>query len=137
MRADLTVHAVHLGEMRVDVHVRDQVLSMDYPASPGAKPIPLEALLSSLAACAADTLHLVLCRKMSVSVTSLQVDVKAQRREEHPTILTEIELLYRVQSKGLNPEVLERAIQVSEEQLCPVLAMLRPGTRISSSWRIE
>src|ERR1700758_2644520 len=64
MRADLSVRAVHRGSMRVDVHVRDHVLAMDYPAEPGKAPTPLEVLMASLAACAANTLNLVLCRKM-------------------------------------------------------------------------
>jgi putative redox protein len=136
MRTDLTVRAVHLGEMRVDVHLRDHVLPMDYPAEADRNPTPLEVLLASLAGCAANTLRLVLCRKMGATVASLEVEATAQRREEHPTVLTEIELLYRLQGEGLSAEVVERAIRVAEDVLCPVLAMLRPGTKITSSWRM-
>ena len=35
MRTDLCVRAVHKGEMRVDVRVREHVLAMDYPAATG------------------------------------------------------------------------------------------------------
>jgi uncharacterized OsmC-like protein len=136
MRTDLTVRAVHLGEMRVDVYVRNHVLSMDYPGESDRNPTPLEVLLASLAACAANTLHLVLCRKMGATVASLEVVATAQRREEHPTVLTEIDLLYRLQCEGLSAEVVERAIRAAEDVLCPVLAMLRPGTKITSSWRM-
>jgi uncharacterized OsmC-like protein len=122
--------------MRVDVQVRSHVLPMDYPAAEGREPTPLEVLLASLAACAANTLNLVLCRKMGAKVTSLQVEGKAQRREEHPTILTAIELVYRLRGEDLTPETIERALRIAEDQLCPVLAMLRPGTQISSTWRM-
>jgi uncharacterized OsmC-like protein len=64
MRADLAVRAVHLGNMRVEAHVREHVLQMDYPARPGVNATPLGILLASLAACAANTLNLVLTKKM-------------------------------------------------------------------------
>ena len=137
VRIDLSVRAVHRGEMRVDVQVREQLLQMDYPAAQGASPTPLEALLASLAACAANTLHLVLCRKMGVKIESLQVEASAQRRHEHPTILTAINLVYRLRAESLASETVERAIRIAEDQLCPVLAMLRPGTQIISSWQMD
>jgi len=123
--------------MRVDVHVREQFLQMDYPARPGASPTPLELLLASLAACAANTLSVVLRRKMGVPVQSLQVEAKAERREEHPTVLIAIELVYRLRGENIAPETLDRAVRVAEDELCPVLAMLRPATEIRSSWRME
>ena len=77
MRTDLS--AVHRGNMRVDVHVRDQVLPMGYPAQSCTYPTPLEVQISSLAACAANTLHLVLSKKMGVQLDSIEVDAKAER----------------------------------------------------------
>lgn len=137
MRTDLTVRAFHLGGMRVVVHVRDQVLQMDYPVQPGGLPTPLEMLLSSLAGCAANTLALVLSKKMGAHVHSIEVEVKAQRRSEHPTVLDAIELVYCLRGDALDPLAVERAVRIAEDQLCPVLAMLRPGTGISSTWQLD
>jgi putative redox protein len=136
MRTDLTVRAVHLGDMRIDAQIREHTLSMDYPAGHGAYPTPLEVLLASLAACAANTFNLVLSRKMGVKIASLEVEAKAQRSEEHPTVLTAIELVYHLRGAELAQEMIDRAIRIAEDQLCPVLAMLRPGTEISTSWKI-
>lgn len=133
MRADLAVRAVHLGDMRIDVHIRDRILPIDYPIRPGADPTPLEVLLASLAACAGNTLHAVLCRRMGVNLQSLEVEARAQRRKEHPTVLTAIELIYHLRGEGLAREVVDRAVRIAEDKLCPVLAMLRPGTEITSS----
>jgi uncharacterized OsmC-like protein len=107
---------------------------MDYPAEAGRKPTPLETLLACLAACATTTLNLVLCRKMGARLHGLEVEARAERRTEHPTVLTEIELVYHLVGEALDPQLVERAIRITEDQLCPVLAMLRPGTRIRSSW---
>ena len=134
MRTDLCVRAVQQGDMRVDVQVREHVIAMDYPAVAGKNPTPLEMLMASLAACAANTLRLVLCRKMGVEVGSLEVEARAERRAEHPTVLTEIELVYHVGGEELDPQVVDRAVRVAEDQLCPVLNMLRPGTTIRTSW---
>jgi putative redox protein len=133
MRTDLWARAVHQGAMRVDVRVREHVLAMDYPAGTGRNPTPLEVLLASLAGCAANTLRLVLS-KMGARVDSLEVEARAERRTEHPTILTEIELVYHLGGGALDPELVDRALRVAEDQLCPVLAMLRPGPHIRSSW---
>jgi putative redox protein len=123
-----------MGDMRVDVHVREHVLAMDYPAEAGRKPTPLEVLLASLAGCAANTIHLVICKKMGAAVDSIEVEVRAERRAEHPTVLTEIEVVYHLGGEALDPQTVDRAMRIAEDQLCPVLNMLRPGTSIRSSW---
>jgi len=92
--------------------------------------------MASLAACAGDTLYSVFSRKIGAKVESLTVEAPAHRREEHPTILTAIELAYRLRAEALDSTVVERADHVAEDQLCPVLAMLRPGTQITSSCQI-
>jgi len=134
MRSDLSVRAVHMGDMRADVHVREHVLAMDYPAEAGRNPTPLEVLLASLAGCAASTLNLVLSRKMGAAVDSLEVEVRAERRTEHPTVITDIEVVYHIGGEGLDPQTVDLAVRIAEDQLCPVLNMLRPGTSIRSSW---
>jgi uncharacterized OsmC-like protein len=133
MRTNLCVRAVHQGDMRVDVHVREHVLRMDYPAEAGRNPTPLEALLASLAACAANTLNLVLCRKMGIKLESLEVEARAERQVDHPTVLTEIELVYSVGGAALDGRTVDKAVRIAEDQLCPMLNMLRPGTTIRSS----
>lgn len=135
MRTDLSVRAVHLGGMRVDVHVREQVLSMDYPAEAGRHSTPLEALLASLAACAANTLHLVLSNKLGVHLDRIEVEAHGERRVEHPTLLTQIELVYHLRGEKMDAELIDRAMGMAEGQLCPVVAMLRPGTAIASRWQ--
>lgn len=110
---------------------------MDDPAEPGKAPTPLEMLMASLAACAANTLNLVLSRKMGATVDDLEVSVGSEKRGDHPTILTRIELGYHLRGEGLDVGLVERAVRLAEDQLCPVLAMLRPGTTITSTWDVE
>jgi len=90
-----------------------------------------------LAACAGNTLNLVLCRKMGARLEWLEVEARAERRQNHPTVITAIELLYRLRGEGVDGEMVERAVRMAEEQLCPMLAMLQPGTAISSCWQLD
>ena len=136
MRADLSVQAVHVADMRVDVRIRDQTLAMDYPIKPGGGATPLEGLLGSLAACAGNSLYAVLAGRMRAEVKSLSVEARAERRKEHPTILTAIELVYHLRGRSLDSTTVARAVAAAEA-LCPVLAMLRPGTPIATSFRLD
>jgi uncharacterized OsmC-like protein len=71
---------------------------------------------------------------MGIKVESLEVEARAERRVDHPTVLTEIELRYHVGGKALDGQMVNRAVRIAEDQLCPVLNMLQPGTTIRSSW---
>lgn len=136
MRTDLIVQAIHVADMRVDVKIRDQTLSMDYPIKPGGGATPLEALMGSLAACAGASLYAVLVGKMRAEVEALRVEARAERRKEHPTSLTAIELVHHVRGNALDSAVVARAVAVAEG-LCPVMAMLRPGAPIATSFRLD
>jgi uncharacterized OsmC-like protein len=52
-------------------------------------------------------------------------------------VLTAIELVYHLRGEALSADEVERALRIAEDQLCPVLSMLRPGTEIHSSWQID
>ncbi|MGA9667914.1 MAG: OsmC family protein [Terracidiphilus sp.] len=137
MRTDLSVRAVHVRDMRMNVHIRNKVLPMDYPATSSADPTPLEVLMGSLAACAGCTFHALLSRKVGTRLKSLEIEVNAERRGEHPSGLTAIELIYHLCGESLDSEVVERTLRIAEDQFCPVIDMLRPGTKIHSSWQIH
>ena len=137
MSQELRVHAVHKGGMHFVASIGDHSLSLDYPLQPGrtAGPTPLEMLLASLAACAGSTVALLL-RRMDAPLAGLEVEARGTRRDEHPTIMTEIALDFVLRGDGLDPGAVARALQIAEEQLCPVWAMLKTGTVISASFRI-
>lgn len=116
----------------------EHAVTLDYPLRPGetgAGATPLQLLLASLAACSGSTLALVL-RRMEQPVEGLEVQARASRRDEHPTILTEISLEFVVHGAGVNPDAVGRALTAAEDQLCPVWAMLKAGTPITATFRV-
>ena len=140
MPTELTIHAVNRGGMVVTADDGCHTLTMDYPM-PGSEDeelaglTPLRVLLASLAACSGNSLA-VLLRKMRQPVGEIEVDVRGLRRDEHPTVVTAIDLMFTVHGAEVEPAAVEKALAISEEQVCPVWAMLKSGTPIEASYRI-
>jgi putative redox protein len=137
MPSQLSVHAVHQGEMRICATTGDHAVQMDYPMG-GAECsafTPLQLLLASLAGCAGNTLALLL-RRHELSVDGIEVAARAARRDEHPTVLTDISLEFIVRGADLDEALLRRCLVIAEENLCPVWAMLKPGTPVTSTLTI-
>jgi len=112
-------------------------LVADYPLQTGVAAAglkPMELLLASLATCAGSVVALLLDR-MKQPVARLEVDVRGSRRDEHPTVFTEISLEFAIHGAGVDPSAVEKAIAQADEKLCPVWAMLKPGTSITTSYR--
>ena len=138
MTTELSVHAVHQGGMRVLAGTSSHKVLMDYPLQAGETGkglTPLQMLLASLAACAANSVALLL-KKMNQPVTGLEVDAHGLRRQEHPTVLTGISLDFLIKGSGIDPEAVARALKLSEEQICPVWNMLKGRTPITTSVQI-
>jgi putative redox protein len=140
MPTELTVHAENRGAMVVTATDGVHTLTMDYPL-PGdddrelAGLTPLRVLLASLGGCSCNALA-VLLRRMRQPVTAVCVDVRGLRRDEHPTVITEIDLAFTVHGEGVEAAAVEKALAMSEEQICPVWAMVSPGTQVTASYRL-
>jgi len=93
----------------------------------GFRPTELTAI--SLAGCTGlDVLSIL--RKMRVSVGDFRIDVKAERREEHPRVFTQIDLVFALDSPDAKPEQFARAVSLSAERYCSVSAMLEKTAAI-------
>ena len=138
MPQELSVRAVRASLMCFNASTGEHSVCLDYPLGPGptAGPTPLEMLLTSLAVCAGSTLGLLLDR-MKQPVTGLVVEARGRRRDDHPTVITDISLEFVITGAATDPAKVAQAIKTAEDQLCPVWAMLKAGTAISTSFRIE
>jgi putative redox protein len=101
-----------------------------------AGPRPLELLLLGLAGCT--TMDVVsILKKKRQPFTGLQVNVSAERAEEHPKVYTKIHLEFVVQGQGVKSQAVERAIELSQTTYCPAAAMLSKAVDITTEYRIE
>jgi putative redox protein len=138
MPQELIVHAVHQGGMHFKATTGDHCVGIDYPLVTGeevAGPTPLQLLLMSLASCTGSAVSLLLTR-MGQSFDHLEVRACGQRRDQHPTVLTEIDLEFVFMGNGINAELVEKAIRTADSKLCPVWEMLKPGTEITTKYRL-
>jgi putative redox protein len=91
----------------------------------------LELLLVSLASCSGHTIQFLL-GKMGKTVEKLEVRVRGKRRmDEHPTVVTDVHLMYELKGSGLDQAAVEKAIRMAEEKFCPVWAMLRNNVTVT------
>ena len=139
MPSEAHIHAANKGGWVVTAGDGEHDLTMDYPAPGGEDELtgltPLKVLLAGLAGCSANSMAALL-RKMRQPVDVVEVDVRALRRDEHPTVYTEIALDFTVHGKGVDLAAAQRALALSEESICPVWAMLKDGTPIVASCRV-
>ena len=55
--------------------------------------------------------------------------------DEHPKVYDAIEVVYKVRGRGVDPEAVERAIELSQSRYCPAIAMVGKAADISSRSR--
>jgi len=98
--------------------------------------MPLEIFLISLSACLGGSIAILL-RKMGFAVDSLSIDATGQRREEHPTYFEKITLTIKLKSPDASIANLQKALKLSEDQFCPVIAMINDKVLIAYDCTIQ
>jgi putative redox protein len=137
MPQELSVRATRESGMCFTATTGEHTVCLDYPLGEQGTsgPTPLQMLLSRLAVCAGSTLALVL-ERMQQPLTGLAVEATGLRRDAHPTVITHIHLSFEVRGRAVERDRVAHALKIAEEQLCPVWAMLRPGTPIETSFQV-
>jgi putative redox protein len=96
---------------------------------------PLELLLIGLGGCTGMDL-VSLFKKMRVDFSGIEMNLTAERSEEHPNVYTKIDLEYVIYGRGIDEEKVKRAVELSQEKYCSVSAMLRKSCPVNYTWRI-
>jgi putative redox protein len=97
---------------------------------------PMEMLLLGMGGCTAFDVVMIL-EKGREKVTSLEIELEAERAETEPKVFTRIKLIYRLKGKNLKPASVERAIKLSEEKYCSATAMFAKTAKIEHEWTVE
>jgi putative redox protein len=91
---------------------------------------PVELLLIAAASCTASDVVLIL-QKQRVALRGLEVRVRGTRREEQPRRYTALHFVFTVTGDGADDAKARRAVDLSLEKYCSVVASLAPDIRIS------
>lgn len=94
---------------------------------------PTEMMLGALAACAGVNAVLLL-KKMKQPFDSLEIAVEGDQEEDWPHRFTAIRMEFQINWTGeTDPELVEKALELSTHKYCPVHATLSAGVPISHS----
>ena len=96
---------------------------------------PMELLMISLAGCTAMDVVSIL-RKKRQNMTGFEIRIHAERATDHPKVFTAFALEYVVRGIDIDPEAVDRAIQLSTETYCSVHAMLEKAAHITTRYTI-
>jgi putative redox protein len=112
---------------------------MDASAKVGGQDVgfrPLQLLAVGLAGCTGMDVISILQKKRQ-EVTGFEVSAEVERSTEHPKVFTKIILTYTVKGKNLDPQAVERAVELSETKYCGAQAMLRKTAEITHKIVLE
>ena len=96
---------------------------------------PLELLLIALGGCTGmDVVPLL--KKMRQDVTAVELNITAERSEDHPKVYTKIDLEYVVAGRNLEEDKVKRAVELSQEKYCSVSAILKKSCPVNYTVRL-
>lgn len=91
---------------------------------------PLQLFAIGLVGCTGMDVISILQKKHQ-EVIEFEVSAEIERADEHPRVFTKIILEYKITGKNIDKNAVERAVELSETQYCPALAMLQHSVEIS------
>jgi putative redox protein len=128
LRSRMFVGTDHLGNSLAIGYLREEE-----PEGQGIN--PSDMLLLAAASCSAYDVVQIL-EKGKQPLEDLTVEVSAEQSQENPFPYLSMHFTYRVKG-NVDPNKLQRAMQLSEDKYCSVLATLKPGLTFTSDYLIE
>ena len=138
MKSTDTTATIHFAEndFFVGVTPSGHAQAIETNAERASAATPMELLLLALGSCTAVDVISILKKKRQ-TVTDYRVEVRGQRREEHPHAYTRLEVKHIVRGRAVSAQAVERAIELSDTKYCSVAATLRGGAaELSTSYEI-
>jgi putative redox protein len=93
---------------------------------------PTELLLAGAGSCAGWDVVMIL-RKQRQQLTALEIRVTGEQQPDPPWRYLRLSLEFRVSGRDLDRERVHRAVRLSVDRYCSVLATLRVGTEVVDS----
>lgn len=120
--------------------IRGHEIAINAPAQPDVKRRPTgfsasELLLAGIGSCSAWDVVEVL-RKTRTAVADLSVRVTGEQDADPPWAYRAIHLHYTFTGTDIDPAVVERAIRLSVDKYCSVIATVRASAAVTDSFEI-
>jgi putative redox protein len=112
---------------------------MDGPKELGGKNLgvrPMEMLLLGMGGCT--TIDVVsTLKKMREIVNDCQLEISAERADEHPKVFTKIHLHFMLKGENLNAKKVAKAVSLSADKYCSASIMLGKTAIITHNFVIN
>lgn len=139
MALEMTVQAKLETGLSFDIETGSGFhIVLDTPPSNGEQtrgPGPMEMLLVGLAGCSGMDIISIL-RKKRQDVTAYEMRIHGKRAETHPQVFVEITVEHILTGHNIQPEAVQRAIDLTEGRYCGVSATLSRTAKIHMTFRI-
>lgn len=97
---------------------------------------PMELVLIGLGSCTAmDVLSIL--KKMRQDVHHFDLELDAERADDHPAVFTKIHLHYIIYGKNIDNDSVDKAIDLSMNKYCSVSAMLKKSVDMTWDYEIK
>ncbi len=103
----------------------------------GLGPSPFEALLSSIAACSAIDVVTIL-QKKRLNISKYSIEVTWVRPEEgiYPRPIVSAVVTHKISGDNLDQDSVRKAVELSDEKYCSVIATLRSPVQVESRFEL-
>ena len=97
---------------------------------------PMELMLLGVGGCTSfDVVNIL--RRGRADLVECVTEIEAERAETDPKVFTRIHFRFRVTGRGLNPNKVERAIELTAQKYCSASIMLeRAGVAVSHDYEL-
>ena len=137
MKSTIDLHWV--GKMAFETEVSGHKIRVD--AAPesggensGARPKPL--MLVALAGCTGMDVVSIL-EKMRVKIDDLNLTVEGDMQDDHPKYYIKMKVIYHFKGTDLPMEQLQKAVALSEEKYCGVMALYKMAIPVEYEIRVN
>ncbi len=98
-------------------------------------PTPMELVLMALGGCTGMDVISIL-QKMRQDVKNFEINISAERAQDHPRVFTKINLEYVIYGSNVDENSVKRAIELSQDKYCSVGGMIKKAVELTYSWKI-
>jgi len=111
-------------------------IKLDYNAEGFAEgPPPMENFLASAGVCSGMDVVDIL-KKMRKEITEFRIILNSKRASDYPKIFTDINYEYIIKGKDLKETDVERAIRLSFDKYCSIIAMIKENVNVDYSFKL-
>lgn len=131
------VNARWLGNKAFEGDVGGHKITVDSRKEKGGDDLgasPRQLMLLALAGCTGMDVASILL-KMRENLKDLNIIVEGDLTDDHPRHYQSMHVIYEFTGKKLNPDNLRKAVDLSEQKYCGVMAVYKKVIRMSSEIR--